>query len=140
MKATGVRAVLTAERTATLARIDSMTSEYDEIVAAVAGSNSDDEHDPEGSTIAFERAQVGSLLLEARAYLDDLDHALTRLDTGTYWNCAQCGASIAPERLAARPATSTCIACASRSIATGRGSPRSNPLGQNGDGKQRGIP
>jgi RNA polymerase-binding transcription factor DksA len=134
------RNVLDSERHTTRQRISALTAEFDEIVAGAADANGDDEHDPEGSTIAFERAQVGSLLLEARAYLDDLDHALTRLDTGTYWNCAQCGASIAPERLAARPATSTCIACASRSIATGRGSPRSNPLGQNGDGKQRGIP
>ncbi len=115
MEAATVRAVLDAERSATLARIDSMTSEFEEIVTAVAGSNGDDEHDPEGSTIAFERAQVGSLLLEARAYLDDLDRAVARLEAGTYGDCALCGASIAPERLAARPATWSCITCATRS-------------------------
>jgi DnaK suppressor protein len=107
-----VRAALDAERATTLARIGSMTSEFEEIRAAVAGSNSDDEHDPEGSTIAFERAQVWALLLEARSYLVDLDCALARLDNGTYWDCAGCGARIAPARLAARPATSICIACA----------------------------
>ena len=130
MEAAVVRAVLDAERTATRARIDAMTSEYEEIVAAVAGSNGDDEHDPEGSTIAFERAQVGSLLLEARTYLDDLDQALARLDASTYGDCARCGAPIAPERLAARPAASTCIACADRRGArSGSGAHDATPFG-----------
>ena len=121
MEAATVRGVLEAERSATLARIDSMTSEFEEIVTAVAGSNGDDEHDPEGSTIAFERAQVGSLLLEARAYLDDLDRAVARLEAGTYGDCAVCGTPIAPERLVARPATWSCIGCATE--APGRARP-----------------
>jgi DnaK suppressor protein len=112
METPAVRTVLEEERAVTLARIDSLTSEFEEIVTAVAGSNGDDEHDPEGSTIAFERAQAGALLLEARAYLDELGQALARLDLGTYGDCTQCGAAIAPERLAARPATRTCISCA----------------------------
>ncbi len=37
METAAVRAVLDAERAATLARIDSMTSEFEEIVVAVAG-------------------------------------------------------------------------------------------------------
>ena len=89
-----------------------MTTEFDEIVAGSADSNADDEHDPEGSTIAFERAKTAALLQEARAYLEELDRAAARLDTGTYWTCERCGERVAPERLAARPATRTCIACA----------------------------
>jgi DnaK suppressor protein len=112
METAAVRAVLETERATTLARIRSMTSEYEDIVAAVTGSNSDDEHDPEGSTIAFERAQIGALVLDARAYLDDLDLAVARLDDGTYWDCARCGGPIAPDRLAARPAALTCMTCA----------------------------
>jgi DnaK suppressor protein len=107
-----VRDLLNAERTTTLARIGAMTTEFEEIVAATAGSNTDDEHDPEGSTIAFERAQVAALLVEARGYLSDLDHALARLEAGTYGTCERCGSPIAQERLAARPATQTCVSCA----------------------------
>jgi DnaK suppressor protein len=107
-----IRDVLEGEREATLDRIDAMSREFDEIVAATAGSNSDDEHDPEGSTIAFSRAQVASMLQEARAYLNDLERALGRLNEGTYGTCEHCGGSIGPERLAARPATRACIACA----------------------------
>ena len=39
---------------------------------------------PRVRPIAFERAQVAALLGEARAYLDDLDRALARLDAGVY--------------------------------------------------------
>jgi DnaK suppressor protein len=112
MEATTVRDLLNVERAATLARIAAMATEFEEIVTATAGSNTDDEHDPEGSTIAFERAQVAALLVEARAYLTDLDRALARLDAGTYGTCARCGSPIASERLAARPATQTCVSCA----------------------------
>jgi len=89
-----------------------MSRDFEEIVAATAGSNSDDEHDPEGSTIAFERAQVSALLAEARVALTDMDLALARLEAGTYGTCERCGEPIAAERLAARPATQACVSCA----------------------------
>src|ERR1700691_2383769 len=112
MEESTVRQLLAAERTATLARIAAMATEFDEIIAATAGSNTDDEHDPEGSTIAFERAQVSALLQEARTYLGLLDRALAGLDAGSYGTCERCGAPIPPERLSARPATRTCVSCA----------------------------
>jgi RNA polymerase-binding transcription factor DksA len=112
MEESAVRDLLRAERTTTLARIGAMTTEFEEIVTATAGSNTDDEHDPEGSTIAFERAQVSALLTEARAYLGELDRALMRLEAGTYGTCERCGTAITPERLTARPATQTCVSCA----------------------------
>jgi DnaK suppressor protein len=112
MEESAVRDLLNIERTTTLNRISAMTGEFDEIVAATAGSNTDDEHDPEGSTIAFERAQVSALLLEAQGYLAELDRALARVDAGRYGSCERCGAPIAPERLAARPATESCVSCA----------------------------
>jgi RNA polymerase-binding transcription factor DksA len=95
-----------------------MTTEFDAIVEASSGANLDDEHDPEGSTVAFERAQVATLLVDAKRYLDELDQAVARLDTGLYGVCERCGAPIGPERLAARPAARTCVVCS--------GSPRSD--------------
>jgi RNA polymerase-binding transcription factor DksA len=106
------RDALEAERTATVARLKAMTAEYDGIVAASLDTNADDEHDPEGSTIAFERAQVAALMSQAQADLDDLDRAMARLDQGRYGVCERCGSQIAAQRLAARPATRTCIRCA----------------------------
>lgn len=101
-----------AERT----RLDlaTLTGDYDAIVAASAQSNADDEHDPEGSTIAFERAQVSSLIERALAAQSELAQALARWEAGSYGRCEICGAPITYERLSARPATTRCIVHAGR--------------------------
>jgi len=103
---------LEAERASTLARLEALTAEHEGIMAASVDTNADDEHDPEGSTIAFERARVAALVDQARVHLDDLDRAVARLDQGTYAVCDRCGSPITAERLSARPATRTCIDCA----------------------------
>lgn len=112
MDQSAVRDRLHAERASTLARLRAMTAEYEGIVDGSVDTNTDDEHDPEGSTIAFERARVAALVAQAQADLDDLDRAMTRFSQGTYAVCERCGSEIAAERLAARPATRTCIRCA----------------------------
>ncbi|MET7718880.1 TraR/DksA C4-type zinc finger protein [Streptomyces sp. NPDC005407] len=72
----------------------------------------DDEHDPEGSSTAFERAHVAALLAQTRDHLADLDRALERLERGDYGRCEGCGEPIPAERLEVRPAASTCVRCA----------------------------
>ena len=109
-----VEEVLAAERASKTEQIADLTRDHAGIIEASASSNADDEHDPEGATIAFEREQVSALLRQARERLADLDRALEQLGDGTYGICESCGEPIAPERLAARPAARTCIACASR--------------------------
>jgi DnaK suppressor protein len=103
---------LLAEQAAALAQITALTSEFEEVVAASRASNADDEHDPEGATIAFERQQVVALLEQARNRLADVEAALARREAGDYGVCENCGRPISPERLAARPAARTCIDCA----------------------------
>jgi RNA polymerase-binding protein DksA len=105
-------AALEAERAATQAQIARLTAEFDAVVDASRASNADDEHDPEGATIAFERQQLAALLDSARRRLADVDAALARRDAGTYGVCEGCGRPIAAGRLAARPAARTCIDCA----------------------------
>ena len=83
------------------------------IVDAAELTSTDDEHDPEGATIAYERAQVSALLRQAEEDLAALDQALERVDNGTAQICESCGSSIAIERLLALPTTRLCIACAS---------------------------
>jgi RNA polymerase-binding transcription factor DksA len=104
-------------RRETLAQIAALTREFDEVVAASRSSNADDEHDPEGATIAFERQQVAALLEQAGRRLADVDEALARAAAGDFGTCADCGGPIAPERLAARPHARTCITCASAGAA-----------------------
>jgi DnaK suppressor protein len=109
------RALLNDERASALGRVQTLAGALADIVSNSDGANADDEHDPEGSTIAFERAQVSALLAAARAQLDALDDALSRLSAGTYGECQRCGGAIASERLAARPDAVHCIACAGSS-------------------------
>jgi DnaK suppressor protein len=109
----GIRAALAAEQTATLAQVAALEREFSDIVAASQAANADDEHDPEGATIAYERQHVVALLEQARAHLAAIGDALARLDTGGYGHCEGCGEPIAPERLAARPTATCCVACAS---------------------------
>ncbi|MBA3279739.1 MAG: TraR/DksA C4-type zinc finger protein [Geodermatophilaceae bacterium] len=90
--------------------VAALTGDFDAIVAASTQSNADDEHDPEGSTIAFERAQVSSLIDRARAAESELAQALGRWEAGTYGYCEICGDPIGYERLLARPAATRCIA------------------------------
>jgi RNA polymerase-binding transcription factor DksA len=107
------RAALLAERDAVRARLAGLSDDFAVIVDASDMVATDDEHDPEGATIAFERAQVAALRDQARRHLADVDGALARLVAGTYGACEQCGRAIAEERLVARPAAATCIGCAS---------------------------
>ncbi|WP_350224865.1 TraR/DksA C4-type zinc finger protein [Arthrobacter sp. fls2-241-R2A-200] len=81
--------------------------------AARQDSNVDDEHDPEGSTIAFELSQATALLKQSRASLAQIEAALGRISQGTYGVCSVCGAAIPEGRLEARPWTPFCVAHAS---------------------------
>lgn len=105
---------LARRREETLAQVEALNRSRREIIDAAAGGATDDEHDPEGHTIAYERAQVAALLDQARARLADLDQARARLAAGTYGTCERCSQPIGPDRLEARPAARTCITCARR--------------------------
>ena len=105
---------LWAQRTEALATVAALERELAQIIAAAESSNADDEHDPEGTTIAFEREQTRALLDAARQRVVDVDAALAHSRSGDYGVCEGCGAAIGAERLEARPAARTCISCAAR--------------------------
>jgi RNA polymerase-binding transcription factor DksA len=93
------RGRLSAERVAAAARIAALERDITTIVESAKGGATDDEHDAEGATIAFERAQAMALLEETRIQVEALDTALARVDHGSYGVCESCGQDIAPERL-----------------------------------------
>ncbi len=101
---------LAEERALVSARLARMDQDMSELFAASRESNADDEHDPEGQTIAYERSQLSAMIRQARAHLDEIDAAATRLADGTYGICEVCGRLIAAERLEARPTSRTCVA------------------------------
>ncbi|KAE8764644.1 TraR/DksA family transcriptional regulator [Georgenia thermotolerans] len=110
--AAAARERLETLRTTTVERLAALGRSFDEVVAAATDTNVDDEHDPEGATIGFERAQVVALREHGERTLREIDAARERLETGTYWRCTVCGGPIAPGRLAARPTTTMCVRCA----------------------------
>ena len=92
--------------------LDGLHRDLAELIASSAGANADDEHDPEGATIAFERAQLSSLVEQAETRLTELAAAQQRLRDGSYDRCERCGGPIGEQRLLARPATRHCVRCA----------------------------
>ncbi len=109
-----VRARLLAERAEVLDRLTRLRADHAGIVAASVDTNADDEHDPEGATIAFERQQVDALVRQAEHRLAEIDAALSRLADESYGTCERCGGAIPRERLVVRPSARTCVPCASR--------------------------
>jgi RNA polymerase-binding transcription factor DksA len=109
-----VRRRLAADREQALVRLDSLSADHASVVAASLDTNADDEHDPEGTTIAFERSQIGALVKQVRHHLAEVDAALARVEAGTYGVCEGCGSPVGDARLEALPAARLCIRCAAR--------------------------
>jgi DnaK suppressor protein len=98
------------------ARTDRRVGALDAVVAAIVDgselTSTDDEHDPEGATIAYERAQASALLRQARADRDALAVTRRLVEQGRQVLCAVCGRDIDVERIAALPTTRRCVRCA----------------------------
>jgi len=112
MEQPAARTALEAERATASERVRSLAAEVEGLAGDSEDANGDDEHDPEGSTLAFERARVTALLSDAEAGLEAVDRALAKLGSGEYAACEGCGGPISWDRLEALPATRFCIACA----------------------------
>lgn len=69
-----------------------------------------DQHQADIGTETFERERDLSILEQVEAELADVEHALRRLDEGTYGTCEACGHPIGDERLEALPAARFCLA------------------------------
>ncbi|MCM3500324.1 TraR/DksA C4-type zinc finger protein [Microbacterium sp. P26] len=77
-----------------------------------ADGTADDEHDPEGSTLSGEWAQVDALRRGAEAERAEIRAARERVASGTFGVCEVCGRPIADARLEVRPFARRCITCA----------------------------
>jgi DnaK suppressor protein len=103
---------LEGERLVVVDRLQALHAELNGMITDAVDTNADDEHDPEGSTLAYERTRVTALLADAQSHLNNLTAALVRLDSGSYSICETCGRTIPTERLEAVPTCRTCIGCA----------------------------
>jgi len=73
---------------------------------AGAGDHAGDE-----ATELFEREKSQGLELALREHLRQAEHALSRVEDGSYGQCEKCGKAIAPARLEAMPEATLCIDC-----------------------------
>ena len=67
------------------------------------------QHSADVGSETFEREKDFSILEQVEAELADVDHALQRLDDGTYGTCEACGHPIGDDRLEAMPAARFCV-------------------------------
>jgi DnaK suppressor protein len=107
-----LRTHLLSDRERTGMLIDTVSDEMGAFVDARRDTATDDEHDPEGPTLAFERSQSSAILAQSKQHLTEIDAALQRMDEGRYGLCTKCGNGIALGRLQVRPQAALCISCA----------------------------
>jgi len=105
---------LEVERRDTELTMRQLSADVHTVQVSRQDSPTDDEHDPEGPTLAFEQSQSTALLWQARDRLAQIDVALGRIHDDSYGSCTNCGAAISYARLGARPYTPHCIRCAEK--------------------------
>jgi RNA polymerase-binding transcription factor DksA len=86
---------------------DGLTTESED--ESLGDSSHLNQHQADTGTETFERERDISILEQVEAELADVDHALKRLDEGSYGTCEACGRPIGDERLSALPATRFCL-------------------------------
>src|SRR4051794_35397896 len=73
-----------------------------------------DQNFADSSQVTAERGEAEALAKSLRETLNEVEHALSKLDAGSYGTCENCGEPISPARLEAKPAARHCMNCASR--------------------------
>ena len=101
-----------------------LTRQRDELQGRIAGLQKQEREETQDDTTdtahRWENAELrGDEMDEAINELKDIEHALQRLDQGTYGVCVRCGKPIGDERIDVLPDTVLCAACA-RGDAPGR--------------------
>ena len=72
-------------------------------------------HSADSATDSAEREVILTLASSEQKLLRDIDHALIRIEKGTYGTCEECGGEINIERLKIHPAARRCMKCSERS-------------------------
>jgi RNA polymerase-binding transcription factor DksA len=86
---------------------EGLTSETED--ESLGELSSVDQHQADVGTETFNRERDLSILERVQAELGDVEHALRRLDEGTYGTCEACGRTIDEGRLEAMPAARFCL-------------------------------
>ncbi len=110
-----LREELEAERVRILQTIEIHKQELEESLESEATSERiPDPSTGEGGTLAFEYEMERQLDATSLMHVQRIEHAIERMDHGTYGTCEDCGTSIPIDRLRALPHTTLCVACAAK--------------------------
>ena len=106
-----VRAELADEAAGLRAEIGQAESQIQRLSDTVSEAG-DDEAD--ASSKLYEREHELALTRNTRELLEQTEHALARIDAGTYGVCESCGKPIGKARLLAFPRATLCVECKQR--------------------------
>jgi DnaK suppressor protein len=112
---------LTDERATYLRQAETLQAEADSLTEdREPGDVQFDEESGEGDTLAVERERDLALSAQARAAIEQIDEAVSKIHDGTYGRCESCGNVIPKERLRALPYAALCVKCKSGGLGLGR--------------------
>ena len=106
-----VRTELADEAAGLRAEIGQAESQIQRLSDTVSEAG-DDEAD--SSSKLYEREHELALTRNTRELLEQTEHALARIDAGTYGVCESCGEPIGKARLLAFPRATLCVECKQR--------------------------
>ena len=109
---TELRIELDKEAAALRAEIGATEAHMADRLGDAAAEAGDDEADT--SSKLFEREHELALSNNTRELLEQTEHALARIEAGTYGVCESCGKPIGKARLQAFPRATLCVACKQR--------------------------
>ena len=108
------RAASLRERATYLEQAASLKAEAESLVEEMEpGDIQFDDESGEGGTVTVDRERDLALSAQALAAVEEIDHALAKMDNGTYGICENCGRLIPKARLEALPYARLCIDCKS---------------------------
>lgn len=101
---------LLAEREQTRGQLDELDAEIATLGMGqqVEGGGTGN-HLADDATDVVEQERNLVLIANLRDRMREIDHAMERLDAGTYGSCERCGRTIGVERLDAKPFATLCI-------------------------------
>lgn len=103
---------ISEDRRAQVAQLEAAEAQLEAIRDARGAATADDEHDPEGGTLAAEWSRAEGRRADALRELERLDAAQARVEAGTYGTCVSCGRSIPAARMRVVPSATMCVECA----------------------------
>ncbi|MEX1280296.1 MAG: TraR/DksA C4-type zinc finger protein [Acidimicrobiia bacterium] len=108
-----LREALEEERAKLIHQIEEHERELEEALQSESPSERiPDPTTAEGGTLSFEYEMARELDEAAADRVRQIDHAMRRMDAGTYGICESCGEDIPVERLRFMPHVTLCVDCA----------------------------